>query len=75
MKYNTVTITPEDEQALSNVIADALEAGHPNADVAYKWIAYVREVLYSNWKGLADGSHLRAAYSDSVWGWNDSDIE
>ena len=68
LKFKNVLITPEDETNLSNAI-DPVQ--HPEA---YKWIAYVRDELWSEWKNLNDGSHLKEAYRDEVWSWNDEDL-
>ena len=68
LKFKEVLITPEIETALSNAV-DADK--HPEA---YKWIAYVRDELYAAWQELPDGSHLKAAYLDEVWTWNDEDL-
>ena len=68
LKFKKVLITPEIETALSNAV-DADK--HPEA---YKFIAYVRDELYSAWQELPEGSHLKAAYLDEVWTWNDSDL-
>ena len=74
MKYNQVIITPEDLDALSNVVLGALESESSDADRAYKWVAYVRSVVYTNWLSLPDGNHLKSAYADDVWSWDDSDL-
>ena len=69
LKFKQVFITPEDESALTDAInADT----HP---AAYKWVAYVRDELFREWKGLPTGSHLKAAYENEVWMWNDEDLE
>jgi hypothetical protein len=74
-KFVTVTISPEDVDALSNVILAAVsEDASTDAEAAYKWLAYARECLYKEWKALPSGSHLKAAYEDDVWAWNDADI-
>jgi len=68
LKFKKVIITPEIETALSNaVFAD-------KDPEAYKWIAYVRDELYAEWQDLPEGSHLKAAYLDEVWTWNDEDL-
>ena len=75
MKYITVTITPEEEVALSNVVFPALKVEKtPDTELAAKWLAYVREQLYQQWQVLPLGSHLKAAYEDDVWSWNDEDL-
>jgi hypothetical protein len=75
MKYNTVTITPEDLAALSNCVVRLLrKKNNEDAQSAYRWIAYVRGELYKNWEALPNGSHLKSAYSDEVWTWNDEDL-
>ena len=74
MKYNTVLITPEELDALHNVTFDAMAGEHPDADLAYKWLAYVKGIVYSNWQDLPAGSHLKSAYADDVWSLDDSDL-
>lgn len=79
MKYINVTITPEEERALSNLITGLKVKdidGDDNEDIslAYKWIAYVRGELYKNWTALPKGSHLKSAYAEEVWAWNDEDL-
>ena len=75
MKFNVVMITPEDLDALSNVVMSALDDDHPDADIAYKWVAYVRGVVYENWQALPEGNHLKGAYEDDVWAWDDADLD
>lgn len=69
LKFKKVWITPEDEKNLSLAI-DADE--HPEA---YKWVSYVRSEFWWEWKNLNDGDHLKEAYRDEVWTWNDEDLE
>ena len=68
LKFKKVLITPEDERHLSDAI-DSEE--HPEA---YRWLCYVRAELYDEWRKLSKGSHLKDAYSDDVWTWNDNDL-
>lgn len=68
LKYHRVFITPEDEVHLSAAI-DPIK--HPQA---YKWLAYVRSELYSTWRELNNGCHLKEAYRDDVYAWNDEDL-
>ncbi len=68
LKYHRVCITPEDEAHLSAAIDPDK---HPEA---YRWLAYVRDELYSTWRELNNGSHLKEAYRSDVWCWNDEDI-
>ena len=73
--FTQVLITPEAVAALSNVILAAVSKdASPDAEAAYKWLAYVRESLYNNWQALPDGSHLKDAYRDEVWSWSDLDL-
>ena len=81
MKYVKVLISPEEEAALSECISEyqsTLVDPDPHtarsADLAYKWVCYVREVLTGEWNRLPEGSHLKDAYVDDVWTWNDSDF-
>jgi hypothetical protein len=77
MKYLDVQITPEDVDALSNVLAQFKqleEYSTKDAELSDKWLSYVRDRLYNEWKELPDGSHLKEAYIDDVWSWNDEDL-
>lgn len=71
MKYITVLITPEEEVALSNSIGSE---ENKDTELAQRWLAYVRTVLASEYANLPQGSHLKAAYRDQVWTWDDTDL-
>ena len=81
MKYVQVLISPEEEAALSDCVSafkdlivedDAFST--KEAELAYKWLTYVREVLHETWQSLPPGSHMKDAYRDDVWAWNDNDL-
>ena len=74
MKYNSVLITPEELDHLHNVVFDALANEHPDAELANKWLAYVKGVVYENYSALSDGNHLKSAYAQDAWSWNDDDL-
>lgn len=44
------------------------------AKTAARWLANVKEGLYSEWAALPEGSHLKEAYADEVWTWSDRDL-
>ena len=41
---------------------------------AQRWLASVKESLWSSWAALPEGSHLKEAYRDEVWTWSDRDL-
>jgi hypothetical protein len=41
---------------------------------AQRWLANVKESLWSSWVELPEGSHLKEAYRDEVWTWSDRDL-
>ena len=72
LQYHQTTITPFEVAALHNLIARADE-GQDQA-IAYKWLTHARSGLFAEWIALPDGHHLKEAYRDEVWTWNDEDI-
>jgi hypothetical protein len=79
MKYIDVLVTPEEVDAISNVVIafkqlNSEEFTNPDADVVAKWVAYAKGVLYKEWQELEDGDYLKEAYRNDVWAWNDSDL-
>ena len=68
LKFKEVFITPEDEAFLSAAVNPKQ---HPEA---YRWLSYVRDELYREWKSMPNGSHLKSAYQSEVWSWNDEDL-
>jgi hypothetical protein len=75
-----VTITPETLDALYS-LSISLEGmkGHSmekrqELSVLHKFIGYAKGEVYKAWKELPEGSHLKAAYLDDVWSWDDGDI-
>lgn len=67
-KFTPVLISPEDERALSNAVDPKK---HPQA---YKWLCYVRTQMWNHWKHMPNGDHLKEAYRNDVWAWNDEDL-
>jgi len=41
---------------------------------AGRWLANVKEDLWTAWAELPEGSHLKEAYRDEVWTWSDRDL-
>jgi hypothetical protein len=72
LQYHQTLITPFEVAALHNLIARA-EQG-PDRDTAYRWLCHARSGLYEEWKALPDGHHLKEAYRDVVWTWDDQDL-
>ena len=72
LHHHDVVVSPFEIAALHNLIA-AAPAG-ADKDVAYRWLAYARSGLYEQWQKLPDGHHLKDAYRDDVWMWDDQDL-
>lgn len=72
LQYHQTLITPFEVAALHNLIASAEEG--PDRDTAYKWLAYARSGLFEAWQALPDGHHLKEAYRDQTWTWDDQDL-
>ena len=77
LQYHQTLITPFEVAALHEVIAVARqhrEEGDPVVETAYRWLCHARSGLYAEWCALPDGHHLRDAYRDEVWTWDDQDL-
>lgn len=72
LHYLPTTVTPFEVAALHNVIATAPEGD--DKQTAYRWLCHVRSELFSQWQALPDGHHLKDAYREDVWTWDDQDI-
>lgn len=72
LQYHQTLVTPFEVAALHNLIACA-EAG-PDKDVAYRWLCHARSGLYEEWRALPNGHHLKEAYAEQVWQWDDQDL-
>ncbi len=72
LQYHQTLITPFEVAALHNLIASA-EQG-PDRTTAYRWLCHARSGLYAEWAALPKGHHLKDAYSDEVWTWDDQDL-
>lgn len=72
LHYHHTMVTPFEVAALHNLIAQAEEG--PDRDTAYRWLCHARSGLYAQWRALPDGDHLKAAYADQVWQWDDQDL-
>lgn len=70
--FHQVTITPEMLDKIANLVFKDEKTRDEN-DV-YTWVAYVRQSLYKTWSELPDGDHLKGAYIDDVWSWDDQDL-
>ena len=86
LEYHQVTVTPDVVHCLHNVLAvhrgrlqdqpDTPErwVAEQEAERLYRWLAYVRQSLHRTWQALPDGDHLKDAYREDVWAWNDEDL-
>ena len=72
LQYHQTLITPFEVAALHNLIAHA-EQG-PDRDTAYRWLCHVRSGLFAEWQALPVGHHLKDAYREEVWTWDDQDL-
>jgi hypothetical protein len=72
VQYHQTLITPFEVRALHNLIARA--EGGPDKQVAYRWLCHARSGLFAEWQALPDGHHLKDAYRDEVWQWDDQDL-
>ena len=69
LQFKQVIITPEVVDEIYNILPPS-----EDATTLMKWLSYVKDELYKEWNNLPEGSHLKAAYADDVWSWNDEDI-
>jgi len=72
LHYHQTTITPYEVAALHRVIAAAPDG--EAKQTAYRWLCHARSGLFSAWQQLPDGDHLKEAYRDDTWTWDDQDI-
>jgi len=72
LQYCPTLISPSDVGALHNLIARAEDGADKEA--AYRWLCYARSELFAAWQALPDGHHLKEAYANEVWQWNDEDL-
>ena len=73
MKYLPVTVTPELAAAVHNVLhSDAPSEADRNE--VQTWLGYVNSQLFDAWTALPNGSHLKEAYRDQIWAFDDQDL-
>ena len=72
LHYHQTLITPFEVGALHNLIARAEDG--PDKEVAYRWLCQARSGLFAEWQALPDGHHLKDAYRDEVWQWDDQNL-
>ena len=72
LHYLPTTVTPFEVAALHAVIAAAKEGD--DKKTAYRWLCQVRSALFAKWQQLPDGDHMKEAYREAVWTWDDQDI-
>ena len=72
LQYHQTLITPFEIGALHNLIARAEEG--TDKEVAYRWLCHVRSSLFTEWQALPEGHHLKDAYRDEVWKFDDQDL-
>ena len=86
LEFHSVTLTPDVVHCLHNVLAryranlqDQPESegkwvAEQEATRLYRWLTYTRQSLFRTWQELPDGDHLKEAYRDEVWSWDDQDL-
>ena len=86
LEFHSVTLTPDVVHCLHNVLAsyranlqDQPEsperwAREEETTRLYRWLTYVRQSLFRTWQELPAGDHLKEAYRDEVWSWDDQDL-
>jgi hypothetical protein len=86
LEFHSVTLTPDVVHCLHNVLAsyranlqDQPEsperwAREEEATRLYRWLTYVRQSLFLTWQDLPAGDHLKEAYREEVWTWDDQDL-
>lgn len=86
LEFHQVTVTPDVVHCLHNVLAryradlqdlpDTPErwVAEQEATRLCRWLAYTRQSLYRTWDELPAGDHLKDAYRDEVWTWDDQDL-
>ena len=72
MQYHQTLVSPIEVQALHNLIARAADS--PDKEVAYRWLCHARSGLFAEWQALPDGHHVKEAYRDEAWKWDDQDL-
>lgn len=70
--YHQTLITPAEAGALHRLVAQASEGR--DRELIYRWLCHVRSGLFAEWQTLPDGHHLKEAYREDVWQWDDQDL-
>ena len=87
LHYHQTTITPTELGNIRNVTLYMLrtlnEKGEltdyeqellTKGDLTLKWVGNVKHELWTMWKDLPDGDHLKEVYRDTTWTWDDTDL-
>ena len=86
LEFHSVTLTPDVVGCLHNVLArhraslqdqpegEGKWVAEQEATRLYRWLTYTRQSLYRCWQELPEGDHLKEAYRDEAWAWDDTDL-
>lgn len=81
MLIASTRITPPEVEALHNLISYVEDL--PNrpeyvsdevVEAAYKFLSGARSDLHKVWSELPEGNHLREAYTEEAWKWDDTGL-
>lgn len=87
MHYHQTTITPRELGYIRNLTLTTLKTLRDKDDLTdwehqlvtqgeetLRWVGNVKHELWTKWKELPDGDHLKETYRDLTWTWDDSDL-
>jgi hypothetical protein len=72
LHYYQTVITPYEVGCLHDLITNS--EPDPDQEAAYRWLCQLRSGLFDEWQSLPDGNHLKEAYRDEAWKWDDRDL-
>lgn len=74
----TTTLTHDEETALHNVVARALDSDDTDtaeqARTCWRWLSQVKHQRWEAWKALPDGDPMKEAYREEAGEWSDEDL-
>ena len=73
MKYLPVTVTPELITDIHNAISAYDKDSREYREIS-TWLGYANREIYKAWLSLPEGDHLKLAYEDQAWLWDDQDL-
>lgn len=89
LHYHQTTVTPREVGYIHNVLSEVLRTLRDKdqttmthwelqlvreTDDLSRWLGNVRHELWTEWKSLPDGDHLKESYRNETWTWDDTDL-